>query len=76
MTSTITKIALDIYQGAADAGATSDMLRSYDLTREDCDYIRAEYLGDSDPSETDEEEMRRVILAVEAEVRSIAAAQS
>ena len=76
MTTTTTKIALDIYQGAADAGATREMLVGYDLTREDCDYIRAEYLGDSDASECSEEEMRQVILAVEAEVRSIAAAQA
>ena len=52
------------------------MLVGYDLTREDCDYIRAEYLGDSDASECSDEEMRQVILAVEAEVRSIAAAQA
>lgn len=76
MTSTTTKIAIDIYQGAKDAGATRDMLASYDLTREDCAYVRETYLGDSDASECSDEEMRQVILAVEAEVRSIAAASA
>lgn len=74
MTTTITTLALSIYTGACEAGATRAMLLGYDLTREDCEWIRDEYLGASDASEVSEEEYRQTELAVEREVRSIAAA--
>ena len=70
---TIQKLAVEIYDGAKDAGASREQLTSYDLTRDDCAYIRREYLGSSHASELSDTELRQVILAVEAEVRGIAA---
>jgi hypothetical protein len=73
-TTTIDTIATSIYDAAKAAGATPEMLRAYDLTSDDCDAIRADYLGDSDESELAGDEMRGVILDVEARVREIARA--
>jgi hypothetical protein len=73
-TTTINTIAISIYNAAKDAGATLEMLRSYDLTSDDCDAIRSDYLADSDESELASDEMRAVILDVEARVREIARA--
>lgn len=73
-TTTINTIATSIYDGAKAAGATPEMLRNYDLTSDDCDAIREDYLGDSDESELADGEMRAVILDVEARVREIARA--
>jgi len=74
MTTTITTLALSIYTGAVEAGATREHLVRYDLAEGDCEHIRDEYLGDSDASEVNEEEWRQVMVAVEREVRNIAAA--
>lgn len=71
---TINTIATSIYDAAKDAGATAEMLRSYDLTSDDCDAIRADYVGVGDESELSGDEMRDVILDVEARVREIARA--
>lgn len=73
-TTTIDTIATSIYDSARAAGATPEMLRCYDLTSDDCDAIRADYLGDSDESELADGEMRATIIDVEARVREIARA--